>query len=392
MARLVSIAFAIGLMALPSTAQNLPESAQLSADRFLQISMVPLWPQGAPGALGKTPLDAPTLAIMPAQEGTGVGTAVVVFPGGGYVAEASNIEGRQVADWFAARGVTAFVLKYRYGPRYDAATSLADAQRAIRWVRAHAAEYGIAADRIGVVGFSAGGHLAAMTSDAFHAPDPSAKDALDRVSDRPDFAILGYPAITLRNVDAKFFLCKPDADMCDAATIAKFQADRRVTPNTPPTFIFHTTPDALVSPMDSIAYYTALQQAGVSAELHVFAFGPHGTGLGATNSAVRLWPSLMENWLQEKGLLTPTDVVRAVPANTGPISLESSLGRILQTPAARSILARYVGPSGMEDLVNAKHLYGRPLKDLVLYRYGRMLSDRQIKELDRVLRNVRYAP
>jgi acetyl esterase/lipase len=370
-------------------AQDLPDTAQLSADRFLQISSVPLWPNGAPGALGKTPLDAPMLAILPPQEGTGVGAAVVVFPGGGYVAEASNIEGRQVADWFASHGAAAFVLKYRYGPRYGAATSLVDAQRAIRWVRAHVAEYGIAADRIGVVGFSAGGHLAAMTSNAFHASDPSAKDPLDRVSDRPDFAILGYPAITLRNVDAKSFLCKPDMDMCDAATIAKFQADRRVTPNTPPTFIFHTTPDALVSPMDSIAYYTALQKAGVSAELHVFAFGPHGTGLGATNSAVRLWPSLMENWLREKGLLTPIAVERAVPTDTGPLSLESSLGRILRDQVARTVLRSYVGEAGLEELEAAKHLYARPLKDLVLYRYGRMISDHQIKALDHDLRKIR---
>src|SRR6202790_5758794 len=159
-------------------------------------STVPLWPNGAPGALGSDDTDQPTLTIFLPEEKPVGRTGVVVCPGGGYGMLASNHEGRQVANWLNSLGIAAFVLKYRLGPRYHHPVELGDGQRAIRLVRAHAGEYGIAPDRVGVMGFSAGGHLAATMGTHFDdgiAPD---LDPIQRAGSRPDFLVLGYPVIS----------------------------------------------------------------------------------------------------------------------------------------------------------------------------------------------------
>src|SRR5208283_1129793 len=155
-----------------------------------------LWENGAPGALGKDDSDKPTLTIYPVQGRNIPGTSVIVFPGGGYGALAMNHEGRQVANWLNAVGVTAFVLKYRLGPRYHHPIELGDAQRAIRLVRARAAEYGVKPDRIGMMGFSAGGHLTSTAETHFDSGNADAADPIERASSRPDFAVLGYPVIS----------------------------------------------------------------------------------------------------------------------------------------------------------------------------------------------------
>src|SRR5690349_7170551 len=155
-----------------------------------------LWENGARGALGNEDGDKPTLTIYLPLNPAASRTAVVIFPGGGYGMLASNHEGRQVANWFDALGVTAFVAKYRLGPRYHHPIELGDAQRAIRLVRARAAEFGISPDRIGIMGFSAGGHLASTAGTHFDAGNASAADPIDRVSSRPDFMILAYPVIS----------------------------------------------------------------------------------------------------------------------------------------------------------------------------------------------------
>src|SRR5205823_12646814 len=152
--------------------------------------------QGAPGALGNDESDRPTLTYYAPVYPTG--TAVVIAPGGGYVFVATNHEGRQIANWFNALGVAAFVLKYRLGPRYHHPIELGDAQRAIRMVRAKAKEWNIAPDRIGMMGFSAGGHLTATAGTHFDSGNPEAADSVDRVSSRPDFLILGYPVISMQ--------------------------------------------------------------------------------------------------------------------------------------------------------------------------------------------------
>src|SRR5215208_1239333 len=157
----------------------------------------PLWPQGAPGALGKEPADVPTLTPYPAPKERATGAAIVVCPGGGYQHLADH-EGRPVAEWLNSVGVTAFVLKYRLGPRYRHPSMSQDAARAIRLVRARAAEWGLDAGRVGILGFSAGGHLASTAGTHFDAGKPDAADPVERVSSRPSLMILIYPVITMR--------------------------------------------------------------------------------------------------------------------------------------------------------------------------------------------------
>jgi len=260
-----------------------------------------LWPGGAPGALGNDEADRPTLTIYRARQPSGA--SVVVAPGGGYGALASNHEGRQVANLLNAAGVTAFVLKYRLGPRYRHPIELGDAQRAIRLVRARAAEFGIAADRIGMMGFSAGGHLAATAGTHFDAGKPDAPDAIEQASSRPDFLILAYPVISfdpaithagsVRNLLGE----KPDP-----ALIEDLSNDLRVTPDTPPTFLFHTNADTGVVAENSVRFYLALRRAKVPAELHIFENGPHGVGLALGDPALSAWPTLLTTWLRGRGL------------------------------------------------------------------------------------------
>ena len=169
----------------------------LSRITFAQAPVsVPLWPNGAPGALGNDPSDQPTLTIYMPWEKAENRTAVIVCPGGGYGMLADNHEGRQVANWLNSLGFAAFVLKYRLGPRYHHPIELGDAQRAIRMVRAKAKEYGVAPDRIGIMGFSAGGHLASTAGTHFDAGNSGDPDPIQRVGSRPDFLVLGYPVIS----------------------------------------------------------------------------------------------------------------------------------------------------------------------------------------------------
>src|SRR5579872_3050691 len=158
-----------------------------------------LWPDGAPGAMGTSEDDRPTLTIYLPWEKPSSRTAVVVCPGGGYGMLADNHEGRQVANWLNSLGIAAFVLKYRLGPRYHHPVELGDAQRAIRMVRAQASQYGVAPDRIGIMGFSAGGHLASTAGTHFDEGNPEAADPIDRAGSRPDFLVLGYPVITMKD-------------------------------------------------------------------------------------------------------------------------------------------------------------------------------------------------
>jgi acetyl esterase/lipase len=156
-----------------------------------------LWENGAPGALGDTDDDKPSLTLFPARGASGATTAVIIAPGGSYARLAANHEGRQVANWFNSLGVTAFVLRYRLGPRYHHPVEMGDAQRAIRFVRAHAEELGIRGDRVGFMGFSAGGHLASTVATHFDAGNAGAQDPVERMGSRPDFVVLAYPVITM---------------------------------------------------------------------------------------------------------------------------------------------------------------------------------------------------
>jgi acetyl esterase/lipase len=265
---------------------------------------VPLWETGAPGATGEADTDKPTITIYRAARGAN-GTGVIVAPGGGYANLAIDHEGRQVASWFNAMGVSAYVLKYRLGPRYHHPIELGDAQRAIRTVRSRAKELGVAPDRIGMIGFSAGGHLAATAGTHFDAGKREAADTLDRVSSRPDFLILGYPVISFDPAIAHAGSVKNLlGDRPDAALIDDMSLERQVTAQTPPTFLFHTTTDATVPVENAVRFYLALRKAGVPAEMHIFANGPHGVGLALGDPALSMWPTLLSNWLRARGLLT----------------------------------------------------------------------------------------
>lgn len=266
---------------------------------------IPLWEARAPGALGETEADRPTLTIYRAGRNSS-GTGVIVAPGGGYGALAVDHEGRQIAAFFNAMGVSAFVLKYRLGPRYHHPTQIGDAQRAIRLVRSRASDYGVLPGRLGMMGFSAGGHLTATAGTRFDEGKPDAGDPVERAGSRPDFLILAYPvisfdpAITHAGSVRNLLGDKPDPQL-----VEMLSNELQVTAKTPPAFLFHTTADTGVPVENSVRFYAAMRRAGVPAELHVFENGPHGVGLALWDPALSAWPALLSNWLRGRGLLTP---------------------------------------------------------------------------------------
>lgn len=263
-----------------------------------------LWPGGAPGALGDAPEDQPSITIHPPPPGTANGTAVVVVPGGGYGHLAMDKEGHQVARWLNSLGVAAFVLKYRLGPKYRHPAMLMDAQRAIRTVRARAAEWNVDPSRVGILGFSAGGHLAATTGTHFDPGKPDASDPIEAASSRPDFMILIYPVITLRDEythgGSKRNLLGPEPD---PRLVELLSNERQVTPETPPTFLVHTTDDRAVPVENSLLFYQALRKAGVPAEMHIYQSGPHGFGLAPNDPVLSSWLERCEAWMARLGLL-----------------------------------------------------------------------------------------
>lgn len=278
-------------------------------DPGLGISTLQLWPADSPAVAGTSPDDLPTLTVFLPQKGQNTGSAVIVAPGGSYLRLASNLEGRQVADWFTVRGMTAFVLKYRLGAKYLYPIPLEDAQRAVRLVRSLAAADGFSPDRVGMIGFSAGGHLTAATGTLFDAGKPDASDPVERLSDRPDFLILGYPWLNAMQPSGNYItycsrIPSIPPETCKLDEV-KYTPSRHVTPQTPTTFIYSTTDDRTVPISASVDFYNALIAAGVPAELHIFRHGDHGTGMGLGNAALDLWPVLLEQWLRDQGLLTP---------------------------------------------------------------------------------------
>jgi acetyl esterase/lipase len=262
-----------------------------------------LWAEGAPGAMGAEEIDKPTLAPYVVPAGRGTGTAVIVCPGGGYSGLSMDKEGDQIARWLNSLGVTAFVLKYRLGPKYHHPVELGDAQRAIRTVRSKAGDYRVLPDRIGIMGFSAGGHLASTAGTHFDAGKPDAADAIDRVSSRPDFLVLCYPVISFTNFAHQGSKRNLLGENPDPKLVESLSNETQVTTQTPPTFLFHTTTDATVPVENSVMFYSALRKAGVPAELHIYERGPHGVGLAQTDEALSSWPSRLADWLRIRGLL-----------------------------------------------------------------------------------------
>ena len=265
---------------------------------------IPLWEGRAPGAFGDQDADQPTLTFYSAIGNQPSRTAVIIAPGGGYGGLAMNHEVRQVANWFNAMGINAFVLKYRLGPRYHHPIELGDAQRALRLVRARAPEFQVDPHRLGMMGFSAGGHLAATAATHFDDGNPAAADPVDRANSRPDFLVLAYPVISFQPAithagSVKNLL----GDQPSAQQIEELSNELHVTSQTPPAFLFHTSTDALVPVANSLRFYEALKQAGVPVELHIFEVGPHGVGLALQDASLGQWPQLLSEWLRHRGLL-----------------------------------------------------------------------------------------
>ena len=285
-----------------------PEAS--ASNTFLGISTIRLWPGDAPEAKGSGCEDIPTLSVLRPQPGQENGGAIIVMPGGAYLGLAAILEGREVGDWFAARGFTVFVLRYRLGKKYMLPVPLIDARRAVQLVRARAADYHLNPSHIGVIGFSAGGNLAGNAETQFVAGKQEAEDPIERVSSRPDFAVLGYPWIgAISTNTAHLTYCqlmdilKDGPERCEELRKA-FSPDLFVTKETPPTFIYHTTNDETVPVEQGLAMYNALLKAGVSVEIHIFAKGSHSSGLGGGNAALDQWPGLLETWLRDQGMLT----------------------------------------------------------------------------------------
>jgi acetyl esterase/lipase len=267
--------------------------------------VIRLWQGDAPGALGMSDADIPTLTIFRPESGKANGAAVVVCPGGGYGGLAPH-EGKPVALWLNDIGVTGFVLKYRLGPKYHHPVMLEDVNRAIRTVRSRAGEWGLDPHRIGVLGFSAGGHLASTAVTHFDEGKSDAADEIDHASSRPDFGVLIYPVITMADPLAhkgsrKNLLGEnPDQEFMDLLS-----SEKQVTDKTPPCFLVHTSTDTGVPYENSVIFADALHKHHVPVELHIFDHGPHGFGLGGKDPALSEWPHLCELWMDHHNWLSP---------------------------------------------------------------------------------------
>jgi acetyl esterase/lipase len=266
-----------------------------------------LWPSGAPGALGKTDKDIPTLTPYFPSAGKATGAAIVVCPGGGYGGLAEH-EGKDYALWLSDQGITAFVLKYRLGSAgYRHPIELGDAARAVRLVRAAAKELNVDPKRVGIMGSSAGGHLASTLLTHFDAGNPDAPDPIDRQSSRPDLGILCYPVITMgdstHHGSRDNLLGKDPSD----ELIKELSNELHVTKDTPPCFLYHSAEDAAVPVENSLMFAEALRQAGVPFDLHIYEKGQHGGGLGFAPYAKYIpgklhpWTRDCEYWLKERG-------------------------------------------------------------------------------------------
>lgn len=256
--------------------------------------------------------DRPQLLVGPAAQ-AGVTPAIVILPGGGYGNLAIDHEGYQIAEWMTSLGIRAAICTYRHrgrgngGAGYGHPVPMHDAQRAIQLLRARAAEFGIDPARIGVIGFSAGGHLASTVSTRFATGDPNADDPVQRVSSRPDFSILCYPVISLgaahthRGSQRNLL-----GENAEASLVESLSNERQVSDQTPPTFLFHTAEDTAVLPENSTAYALACVRQGVPVELHLFPEGRHGVGLARDVPGASQWPMLCAQWLERQKLIEPS--------------------------------------------------------------------------------------
>jgi acetyl esterase/lipase len=271
--------------------------------------VIPLWPEGVPGLRADagpekeengrfTNIHHPSLNIYSPTAGNSNGTAVIYAAGGGYIRVAVGANGGEITRWLNSIGVTVFVLKYR-NVEYGQPAPLRDALRAVRIVRSRAGEFGVKPDRIGMLGGSAGAHVAASAATMFEAPEGRTGSELDRVSGRPDFVVLVFPVITMHGpyahgVSQRALL---GADP-DEALQRRWSVDQRVTKDTSPTFLVHSSEDSTVVVENSLLFYQAMRRAKAPIELHLYPKGPHGSGMAASLGPTSEWPKLCESWMR----------------------------------------------------------------------------------------------
>ena len=278
--------------------------------------VIALWPEGVPNAKAEGGVERledgrvynvqnPTLTFFPAPAASANGTAVIICPGGGYVRLAVEKEGSELTRMLNRLGVSAFVLKYRL-QEYGHPAPLQDVLRAVRLVRSRAKEFGISEDRIGVMGSSAGGHLAASAATLYDAPEGRTGADLDAISARPTFIALLYPVITMKDP----FVHKGSrrallGENPSAASLDRLSVELQVTKDTPPTFLVHTEEDASVPLENSILFFQALRQFKIDSEMHLYEKGPHGFGTRADLGPTSEWPKRWEEWMRSHGWLNP---------------------------------------------------------------------------------------
>lgn len=284
------------LLHCPATeAENAPAPAE-----------IPLWPGGAPGAHGVTVDDIPSVTPYLPEPGKETGAAIVICPGGGYSGLSMDKEGRQYAQWLSGHGITAFVLRYRLGSHgYHHPIMLNDGARAIRYVRTNAAQWKVDPHRIGMMGSSAGGHLTATVMTHFDVGQPLSADPIEKVSSRPDFGILCYAVIPMAGPEThggsrtNLLGANPSSELMELLS-----AERQVTADTPPCFIWHTWEDQAVKVENALGFAAALRAHGVHFDLHIYEKGPHGMGLNSNAqdpARFHPWSDDCLYWLQAHG-------------------------------------------------------------------------------------------
>lgn len=299
------------LRCLVATFTSLPIVAALPDEG----TVIPLWPEGVPivrhpdldadGLKAWEKAPAPFLTVFRGAIDRPTGTAMIVAPGGSYTGLSVDREGLQYARWLSTLGVTTFVLQYRV-KWFGHPAPLQDVLRSIRIVRSRAAEFGLKPDRIGIIGSSAGGHLAASASTLFDDADGRTGAALDTVSGRPDFTILMYPVIAMDDPVAHANSRKALIGAHPSAALqAKLSMEKQVTAQTPPTLLIHSQDDRAVAVENSIRYYQALTQAGVPADMYLFERGGHGVAMRPSAGTASTWPRRAEEWLRQRGVLEP---------------------------------------------------------------------------------------
>jgi acetyl esterase/lipase len=262
-----------------------------------------LWPDGAPGAKGDEVKDKPTLIIYLPDKPSGAG--IVICPGGGYGGLAIDHEGHQIARWLNENGIAGFICDYRHrGKGYGHPAPLQDAQRAIRMVRSGAKSFGVDPSKIGIIGFSAGGHLCSTAVTHFDNGEAGSKDAVMRVSSRPDFGILCYPVIAFdQPYTHKGSQRNLLGENASPDLIATLSNEQQVKDDTPPCFLWHTEEDKAVPPQNSLVFYQALLTHKIPAELHIYEQGPHGLGLAKNRPGASAWPAACIAWLKVRGIV-----------------------------------------------------------------------------------------